>query len=44
MKLLDSTYSHEFIKALFEELSDGNYIDTNSILNSFNVFKKQRIL
>lgn len=42
MKLLDSTYDHDFIKSLYDEMrGDKSFIDTDTLISNFNVFKKE---
>jgi Ca2+-binding EF-hand superfamily protein len=42
IKMLDSTFDHEFIQSLFNELkSEDNYVDTKTLLREFSVFKKE---
>jgi hypothetical protein len=44
MKLLDSTFDHEFIQSLFDEIKTDNtdFVETKTIESQFNVFKKER--
>jgi hypothetical protein len=41
LKLLDSTFSHEFIQSLWGEMTKTDFIDTKTLIDYFNVFKKQ---
>jgi Ca2+-binding EF-hand superfamily protein len=41
IKLLDSTFSHEFIQSLWGEMTTTGTIDTKTLIDYFNVFKKQ---
>lgn len=41
MKLLDSTFDHEFIQALFNEMKTKDYVEVKTIEREFNVFKKE---
>jgi phosphotransferase system IIB component len=44
LKLLDSTFSHEFIQSLWNEMTNcGGFIDTKTVIDYFNVFRKQRM-
>ena len=46
MKLLDYTYSNEFIEGLYEELAGSlnNSLDTNSLIKKFNVYQREAFI
>ena len=45
IKKLDYTYSDNFIKSLFDEISNGeSYVDTQSLIGAFDVFKKHNFI
>lgn len=42
MKKFDSTFDHNLLQSLFNEIkNEGNYIYTNDLIKHFNVFKKE---
>ena len=46
MKLLDYTYSNEFIEGLYEELAGSlnNSLDTNTLIKKFNVYQRDAFI
>jgi Ca2+-binding EF-hand superfamily protein len=43
MKLLDSTFSNEFLTALFNEMKEKgtNYVTLDKIIKEFDVYKQE---
>ncbi len=46
MKLLDYSYSNEFIEGLYEELAGSlnNSLDTNTLIKKFNVYQRDAFI